>query len=155
DGWADRSGVHYASKSKALCLGLKRMLLRCGIVSNLLPKRVPGYGVHWTLSVSDRSQAKTFARLVGPHLTAIKAAKVERWLAEWGDRASATNIGIPASFLTAELERRRRVTGKSRRQLGVDTGGYEKCRVLHRSTIERLMYSERLHDLSTGDLVWD
>ncbi|MHB8466868.1 MAG: DNA polymerase III subunit alpha, partial [Acidimicrobiales bacterium] len=155
DGWADRAGVHYASKSKAICLGLKRMLLRCGIVANLLRRRIPGYGDHWTLSVADSAQAKAFARIVGPHLTEAKAAKVDRWLLEWANGSSATNIGIPASFLTAELERRQLVTGKSRRRLGVDSGGYERCRVLHRSTIRRLMYSERLEDLATGDLVWD
>ena len=30
DGWADRSGVHFGSKSRAVCLALKRMLLRAG-----------------------------------------------------------------------------------------------------------------------------
>ncbi len=35
DGWADRSGVHFGSKSRDVCVALKRMLLRCGIVSNL------------------------------------------------------------------------------------------------------------------------
>ena len=32
DGWADRSGVHFGSKSRDVCVALKRMLLRCGIV---------------------------------------------------------------------------------------------------------------------------
>src|SRR5207248_5113289 len=106
--------------SKAVCLGLKRMLLRFGIVSNLHRREIEGYGTHWTLSMADKGQAKRFAQLVGPHLTEIKAAKVDRWLVEWGDWRSATNIGIPASFLAAELERRTRVTGRSKRQLGVE-----------------------------------
>src|SRR5579864_8703323 len=66
DGWADRSGVHYASKSLDVCLALKRMLLRCGILSTIRKKDVPGYGRHWTLSVCDKGQAKDFARLVQP-----------------------------------------------------------------------------------------
>jgi len=155
DGWADRSGAHFGSKSKRVCLGLKRMLLRCGILANLHSRHIAGHGQHWTLSIADKGQAKEFARLVEPHVTDEKAAKVGHWLAEWGDRSSATGIGIPASFLTEELERRRRVTGKSSRQLGVDTGGYARCRVLHADTLSGLLYSERLEDLRTGDLVWD
>ncbi|HET6951806.1 MAG TPA: DNA polymerase III subunit alpha [Acidimicrobiales bacterium] len=155
DGWADRSGVHYGSKSRRVCHGLKRMLLRCGIVANLHSRQIAGYGAHWTLSVADKGQAKAFARMVEPHLTAIKAEKVGRWLVEWGERASATNIGIPSSFLVDELARRQKVTGRTARQLGVDTGGYARCRVLHRDTLDGLLYSERLEDLRTGDLVWD
>jgi DNA polymerase-3 subunit alpha len=155
DGWADRSGAHFGSKSRRVCLGLKRMLLRCGILSNLHSRRIAGHGTHWTLSIADKGQAKAFARLVEPHLTDRKSAKVERWLVEWDGRASATGIGIPASFLTEELERRRRVTGRTSRQLGVDSGGYARCRVLHADTLSGLLYSERLEDLRTGDLVWD
>src|SRR4051794_32595725 len=155
DGWADRSGVHFGSKSKAVCLALKRMLLRCGIVSNLNSREIEGHGTHWTLSMADKGQAKAFAQVVGPHLTDIKAAKVDRHLIEWGDWRTATNIGIPASFLATELERRCEATGKSRRRLGVDTGGYTKGRVLHRDTLNGLLYSERLEDLRTGDIVWD
>lgn len=157
DGWADRSGAHYGSKSVAVARALKRMLLRFGILSNVHRRTIPGHGVHWTLSIADKAQAKAFARVVQPHLTARKAAKVDRWLVEWGGTwgASATRIGIPASFLATELERRQRVTGRSARDLGVDTGGYTACRVLHRYTLNGLLYSERLEDLRTGDLVWD
>jgi intein/homing endonuclease len=155
DGWADRSGVHFASKSKAICQGLKRMLLRCGIVSNVLSRTVRGYGVHHTLSVADNGYARAFVHMVSAHMTAIKVAKVDKWFWQWRVDASATNVGIPASFLASELERRQQVTGKSKRQLGVDTGGYVTCRVLHRDTVSTLMYSERLDDLRTGDLVWD
>jgi DNA polymerase-3 subunit alpha len=155
DGWADRSGVHYGSKSKQVCLALKRMLLRFGITSNLNSREIADHGTHYALSVADKGNAKTFARLVGPHLTEQKAAKVERWLAEWPNGASATNIGIPSSFLASELARRQAVTGRTKRHLGVDTGGYTTCRVLHRSTLAGLLYSERLEDLRTGDLVWD
>ncbi len=155
DGWADRSGAHYASKSKAVCLGLKRLLLRAGIVSNLQRRTIPGHGVHWTLSIADKGQAKDFVRVVEPHLTTEKSRKVARWLAEWGDARSATNIGIPATFLAAELTRRSLVTGRTRRDLGVDSGGHLRSRLLHRSTLDGLLSSERLVDLRTGDLVWD
>jgi DNA polymerase-3 subunit alpha len=155
DGWADRSGAHFGSKSRSVCLALKRMLLRCGIVSNLHRREIAGHGTHWTLSVADKGQAKRFTMLVQPHLTEVKAAKVERWLGEWGDARSATNIGIPASFLTRELERRQAVTGRSKRSLGIDCGGYASSRVLHRETLGGLLYSERLEDLRTGDLLWD
>jgi DNA polymerase-3 subunit alpha len=155
DGWADRSGAHFGSMSRAVCLGLKRMLLRCGILSNLHRRTIVGHGEHYTLSIADKGYAKAFARVVSPHLTAQKQAKVERWLSEWGDAASATRIGIPASFLAAELERRGGLTGKSKRRLGVDSGGYTSSKLLHRQTLDGLLYSERLEDLRTGDLVWD
>ena len=153
-GWADRSGMHFGSKSKAVCQGLKRMLLRCGIVSKLCSRTIEGEK-HWTLSVADKGQAKAFALVVEPHLTPGKSAKVGRWLAEWAEGTSATDIGIPSSFLRAEVRRRRSVTGKSSPPLGVDTGGYYGCKVLHRETLNGLLYSERLEDLRTGDLVWD
>ncbi len=155
DGWADRSGVHYGSKSKPVCLALKRMLLRFGIIANLLGRDIEGHGRHWTVSVADKAHAKDFARLVGPHLTATKSAKVDRWLLTWGEARSATNIGIPASFLAQELARRQAITGKSKRSLGIDSGGYLTSRVLHRQTLSGLLYSERLEDLRTGDLLWD
>ena len=95
DGWADRSGVHFGSKSKAVCLALKRMLLRFGILSNLHHRSIDGHGIHWTLSMADKGQAKEFARLVEPHLTRRKAGKVEHWLTSWGDGASATRHRHP------------------------------------------------------------
>ena len=155
DGWADRSGVHYGSKSRCVVLALKRMLLRCGVVSNLHSRDLDGHGRHYTLSIADKGQAKAFARIVEPHLTAVKQAKVGRWMLEWSDGSSATNIGIPASFLASELERRSLVTGRSKRSLGVDTGGYAASRVLHRHALDGLLFSERLEDLRTGDLIWD
>ena len=155
DGWADRSGAHFGSKSLDVMRGLKRLLLRFGITSNIHQRTVGQHGVHYTLSIADKGNAKAFAAIVEPHLTEMKAAKVDRWLRVWGDARSATNIGIPASFLTKELTRRAEATGRSKRDLGVDTGGYEKCRVLHRQTLDGLLFSERLEDLRTGDLVWD
>jgi DNA-directed DNA polymerase III PolC len=155
DGWADRSGAHYGSKSREVCLGLKRMLLRCGILANLHRRTIKGHGEHYTLSIADKGQAKAFARLVSTHLTTVKAAKVGRWLMEWGEASSATNIGIPAAFLASELARRVDVTGRSKRRLGVDGAGYTSSRLLHRDTLNGLLYSERLEDLRTGDLVWD
>ncbi|MGE0795931.1 MAG: DNA polymerase III subunit alpha, partial [Acidimicrobiia bacterium] len=97
DGWADRSGAHFGTKSKTLALGLKRMLLRFGILSNLHRREVAGHGTHYTLSMADKGQAKAFARLVEPHLTKVMAAKVSRWLVEWKGGRSATRIGVPAS----------------------------------------------------------
>jgi DNA-directed DNA polymerase III PolC len=155
DGWADRSGVHYGSRSRRVGLGLKRMLLRCGILADLHSRQIPGHGTHWTLSVTDKGQAKAFARMVEPHLTSAKSAKVGRWLVEWGERASATNIGIPSSFLVGELAHRQKVTGRTARQLGIDPSGYARSRVLPRDALDGLLYSERLEDVRTGDLVWD
>jgi DNA polymerase-3 subunit alpha len=155
DGWADRSGVHFGSKSHAIVRGLKRMLLRFGILSNIHSREIEGHGTHWSLSLADKAQAKDFAVLVEPHLTQIKAAKVARWLLEWSDGASATNIGIPSTFLRDEVRRRQSVTARSARSLGVDSGGYFTSRVLHRRTLDGLLYSERLEDLRTGDLIWD
>jgi DNA-directed DNA polymerase III PolC len=155
DGWADSSGVHYGTKSLAVARALKRMLLRCGIVSNILHRDVPDHGRHYTVSVADRNEAKRFGLLIEPHLTYQKLAKVERHLYDWESRGSATNIGIPSSFLRKELERRAEVTGRSKRDLGVDSGGYTSVRVLHPNTLNGLLYSERLEDLRTGDLRWD
>ncbi len=157
DGWADAAGVHYASKSPAIVAALKRMLLRVGIVSMIRSRIVKGYRRHYTLSVADKHQAKAFNRVVGPHLTSMQIDKNDRWLIEWADTtgASATNIGIPASFVAEELDRRQRVTGRSKRALGVDSNALLKCSVLHRRTVRSLLCSERLEDLATGDLLWD
>ena len=155
DGWADRSGLSFASKSREVCAALKRMLLRLGVVSNLSARDIPGHGRHWTLAVADKDMARRLASAIEPHLTDQKFEKVARWMEEWSNGASATRIGIPAEFLSAELDRRAAVTGRSKRDLGVDTGGYASCSVLHRRTVRGVMYSERLDDLVTGDLVWD
>jgi DNA polymerase-3 subunit alpha len=155
DGWAERGGLAFGSKSRDVCAGLKRLLLRLGVVSNLIARDVPGHGRHWTLTVFDNGMARRLAEAIEPHLTEIKRAKVARWMDGWPVGASATNIGIPAEFLQAELDRRRSATGRSWRDLGVDTGRYTSCSVLHRQTVRGLMYSERLEDLATGDLLWD
>ena len=155
DGWADRSGAHFGSKSQAVVRSLKRMLLRFGIVSNLHSRDVEGYGTHWTLSVADKGMAKAFTQLVQPHLTVEKAAKVDHWLGEWGDRSSAANIGIPAVFVELELRRRQKITGRSARSLGIDGNGYLTAKLLHRETLDGLLYSERVEDLRTGDMLWD
>jgi DNA polymerase-3 subunit alpha len=157
DGWADEAGCHFGSKSLDVCRSLKRMLLRFGIVSNLHHRDVPGHGRHWTLSIADKGQAKEFARVVEPHLTTIKYSKVRRWLYEWGKTtgSSATSIGIPTAFVRSELERRSAITGRSKRSLGIDGGGLFTTRLVHRNTLDGLLYSERLEDLRTGDLLWD
>ncbi|MFZ4516762.1 MAG: DNA polymerase III subunit alpha [Microthrixaceae bacterium] len=155
DGWADRAGMHIGSKSPDVIRGLKRLLLRLGVVGNVHHRDIPGHGRHWTVSVADSGMARRLATAIEPHLTAIKHAKVSRWMAEWRDGSSATRIGIPAAFLEAEVARRQEVTGRSRRSLGVDTGSYRSCAVLHRNTVRGLVYSERLEDLATGDLLWD
>jgi DNA-directed DNA polymerase III PolC len=157
DGWADRAGAHFASKSEAVCRGLKRMLLRFGITSRVRYRDIVGHGRHWTLSICDKGLAKQFAQVVEPHLTTDKYFKVRHWLFEWEDTpgASATGIGIPSSFVAAELARRQEVTSRSKRDLGIDSGGLFGARVLHRRTLGGLLYSERLEDLRTGDLLWD
>jgi DNA polymerase-3 subunit alpha len=157
DGWADEAGCHFGSKSLQVCQALKRMLLRFGVVSNLHHRDVPGHGRHWTLSIADKGHAKEFARLVEPHLTTIKYSKVRRWLYEWANTtgSSATCIGIPTAFVRDELERRSAVTGRSKRSLGIDGGGLLSTRLVHRNTLDGLLYSERLEDLRTGDLLWD
>jgi DNA-directed DNA polymerase III PolC len=145
DGWADRSGIHFGSKSEAICRDLKRMLLRIGVVGRLGHREHGVHGTHWRVSVTDKGQARRFIRAVRPHLTPMKMAKVRphlMWRPEGS--GSATDTGIPSSFLRRELERRPQVTGESRRALGVDSG-----------TLDGLLLSERLHDLATGDLVWD
>ncbi len=155
DGWADASGVHYGTKSLAVARALKRMLLRCSVVANICHREIPGHGRHHTVSVAHKSDAKRFGLLIEPHLTWEKLRKVEDHLYEWESRGSATNIGIPSSFVRTELERRARVTGRSMRDLGVDSGGYTSVRLLHPNTLDGLLYSERLEDLRTGDLRWD
>ena len=149
--------MHFGSKSLQVGQTLKRMLLRFGIVANLHHRDVPGHGRHWTLSVADKGHAKEFARVVEPHLTTVKYAKVRRWLHEWANTkgSSATNIGIPTAFVRSELERRRTVTGRSKRSLGIDGGGVFTTRLVHRNTLDGLLYSERLEDLRAGDLLWD
>jgi hypothetical protein len=155
DGWTDASGMHVASKSEQVVRSIKRMLLRFGIVSRLASREIPGHGRHWSVSVTDKSMAKRLTLVIGPHLTQEKYGKLVRHLDGWGDGSSATNIGIPTSFVLQELERRQRVTGRSKRQLGIGGGSYAKARVLHRNTLDGLLYSERLEDLRTGDLLWD
>ena len=122
---------------------------------HILHRDIQGHGRHYTVSVADRNEAKRFGLLVEPHLTWEKLQKVERHLYDWDSRGSATNIGIPSSCLRTELERRAEVTGRSKRDLGVDSGGYTSVRVLHSNTLNGLLYSERLEDLRTGDLRWD
>ncbi|HSL58534.1 MAG TPA: DNA polymerase III subunit alpha, partial [Acidimicrobiales bacterium] len=155
DGWTDRSGVHIGSKSESVCRTLKRLLLRLGITSTIHGRDIAGHGRHFTVSVADRSQARRFLAVVDPHLTTAKRAKAHGWWRRWGLGCSATNIGIPTSFVASELERRMAVTGRSRRDLGVDSGGYTSTRVTHRQNLDTILYSERLHDLGRGDLVWD
>ncbi len=155
DGWSDRSGIHFGSKSLAVCRTLKRMLLRCGVLSNLHHRDIVGHGRHYTLSIADKLQAKAFAQTIGPYLPHRKYETMMRWSAEWADRSSATNIGIPTSFVRAELARRQVVTGKTKRSLGIDSGGAVSTRLVHRSNLGGLLYSERLEDLRSGDLVWD
>ncbi len=157
DGWADRTGAHFGSKSHEVVAALKRMLLRFGVVSNIHHRDLPEHGRHYTLSISDKGMAKRFAGVVEPHLTGIKYAKVRRWLHEWEATtgASATTIGIPTSLIRGELERRCVATGRSKRDLGIDGGGLLATRLVHRQTLDGLLYSERLDDLRAGDLLWD
>ncbi|MEO1057863.1 MAG: DNA polymerase III subunit alpha, partial [Actinomycetota bacterium] len=125
DGWADASGAHFGSKSRSVCMAIKRMLLRFGIIANLGSRDLGRHGRHWVVSVCDKGHARAFIDVIEPHLTANKAAKVETRLRDWHATtgASATNIGIPTTFVAAELDRRCSVTGRSKRSLGVDGGG--------------------------------
>jgi DNA polymerase-3 subunit alpha len=154
-GWVDGSGANLGSASLEICRSLKRMLLRLGVVADLLHRDIPGHGRHWVVSIADKGQARRFLAAVDEHLTSIQRAKVRRAEVAWSGGSSATNIGIPACFVEAELTRRREVTGPSRRSPGVDTGAWRECSVIHRDTVGTLLHSERLEDLSTGDLVWD
>ncbi len=152
DGWADCSGVHFGSTSREVLLGVKRMLLRFGIVSTLRPHTPDG--AHYLLSLADETQAKAFARLVGPHLTDAKIAEVGHWLAEWHDGEHAADLGIPASLLDAELVRRTAATGPSRARCGADAAA-DSPRLLHRRMLDGLLSSERVEELRSGDLLWD
>lgn len=155
DGWADKSGVYYGSKSIEIVKGLKRLLLRCGITSNINESKTETLGTNYTLSIADKDQAKAFAAIVEPHLTDIKSEKVNSWLREWGEAPCETTIGIPASFLTEELVRREKIIGCSKKNLDANSGGGPKSNVLRRETLDGLLCSERLEDLRVGDLVWD
>jgi DNA polymerase-3 subunit alpha len=155
DGWVDANGVAFGSKSHQVVAQLKRMLLRLGVVSNICARDVAGHGRHWTLAVADKDMARRLLEQVAPYLTSRQCESAVAASEAWSTGASATNIGIPAAFLRSELDRRAALTGRSWRDLGVDTGGYTSCRVLHRRTLRNLMYSERLEDLCTGDLLWD
>ena len=155
DGWADASGMHFGSKSREICSQLKRMLLRLGVVSNLHHRDTPKHGRHWVLSIADKEMARRLAASICWYLTETKTTKIDAAMSTWSWGASATNIGIPASFLRSELNRRQEVTGRSWRSLGVDSAGYTSSSVLHRRTLKGLVYSERLDDLASGDLLWD
>ncbi len=98
EGWADADGAHFASPSPRLARDLRQMLLRCGIVGELAAIAVAGHGTHWRLSIRGRDQAKAFARLVEPHLTAAKTRKVAHWLVEGDERHAPATPGIPAAF---------------------------------------------------------
>jgi DNA polymerase III subunit alpha len=126
-------------------------------VGTIRHRDIDGHGRHYTVSVRDKGAAKRFAAVVEPHLTAIKYDKVRRWLVEWEHTtgAGATSIGIPSSFVITELDRRQQATGRSKRELGVDTGAWRHTRLMHPETLDGLLYSERLEDLRTGDLLWD
>lgn len=155
DGWADADGMAFGSESREVCAGLKRMLLRLGVVSDLCHRDVPGHGRHWTLAVADEGMARRLADALEPHLTTSQRDELERARAGWSQGPSATSIGIPASFLREELERRSARTGRSWRDLGVHSGALLACNVVHRSTLRGPIDSERLEDLATGDLLWD
>jgi DNA polymerase-3 subunit alpha len=154
-GWADPDGAHVGTKSLQACHSLKRMLLRCGIVASVRSDEVPGRGTSYVLSVVDEGRAKTFARLVGPHLTTRKAAAVERWLVDRDPDAIAASVGIPASFLGAQLRRKLDGADTPTGQLDGASHGDARARALRRQSLAGLLSSERLEALRTGDLVWD
>jgi DNA polymerase III alpha subunit/intein/homing endonuclease len=93
DGWADAAGAHVGSASRAVGAGLKRMLLRCGIQSNLHRRRAAGHGTQWVLSVADEEHARAFAHMVRSHVTRAKGAELRRWLGEGCAGGGATCAG--------------------------------------------------------------
>jgi len=148
EGWADRWGAHFGSPSKAVCQGLKRMLLRCSILSELHAHAGRDNTVRYTLSVVDRAMAKRFARVIEPHLSSRKLVAVARWLTERADADAATTIGIPAALVEAELSAHSSSVALRTRLLGDRA-------VLHRHALHGLVSTDGMEDLRSGDLVWD
>lgn len=155
DGWADRSGAHFGSKSRAVCLALKRMLLRFGIVGE------PSFA---RSSATERTTRCPSPTSVTPRPSRNSCSRTSpsrrrsRSTGGWGSGAMAPappTSASPRVFLELELLRRTKVTGRSARSLGVDSGGHVASKVLHRDTLDGLLFSERLEDLRTGDLLWD
>jgi DNA-directed DNA polymerase III PolC len=133
-GWADEHGAHYASASREAMAGLKRLLLRTGIIAALADD-----GERTTLSLIDKAQAKRHTRLVEPWVSPSRAQAMERWLSEWGTWDAETPIGVPSSLL------------------GPDRSGQPgpSPAVRHRHALAGMAPSGRLEQLRTGDLVWD
>lgn len=130
-GWADEAGAHYASASAAAMAGLKRLLLRCGILTTLATD-----GDRATLSLIDKGQAKRHTRLVEPWISPSRSQALDRWLSEWGSWDAATPIGVPASMLGS-------------------AGGGRDLPVRHRHALATMPATTRSERLRTGDLVWD
>ncbi len=155
DGWADARGAHIKSRSAAVCRSLKRMLLRCGVVSEVHRGDMLVNSRHCVVSIADKGHAKVFAELVERHLTDAARKQLDRWVREWNDRANVSTIGIPTRFVANELARSHAINGTEPRSLGLDSGRAMSTRVMHWSNLGGLLYSDRLEDLRTGDLLWD
>lgn len=158
DGWVDDAGLHYCSKSLQVIQSLKRMLLRIGVNSFIASRMVGDYpDPYWMLNVSDKTQALLMWDAIGRYvLGKDRPARFKEVEPQWRQTKPHTNfLGVPSGYLSAEIARRMEVTGRSARDLGVDTGGYESGKVLHKQTIGKLIHSELLHDISNGDLIWD
>ncbi|HLI16549.1 MAG TPA: DNA polymerase III subunit alpha [Acidimicrobiales bacterium] len=142
-GRAQPDGALLLAPSEALGRTLKRLLLRCGLLARLEPCEAPGASC--AVRILRASQAKTFAQLVGPHLTDAAAARLGAWLAHDAEGKDAPTIGIPASLVEHSLGRHEAALA------GLPAGQ----RVLERDALRRLCASERLEELGSGDLVWD
>ncbi|HEX2027801.1 MAG TPA: replicative DNA helicase [Nitriliruptorales bacterium] len=59
--------VYYASTSRRLADGVRRLLLRLGIVARIRPARKTGYRDGWHVAVSGCEAVGRFLRLVGSH----------------------------------------------------------------------------------------
>lgn len=158
DGWFDNAGAHFASKSKNVVEGLKRMLLRLGIVSYLSFDYLEEYDdYYWEVGIFDKEACIVLAQSLNRYLSPRKIAQFERFSTRWEATGYNSNgkIGIPSTIVQEEAQRRQKVTGCSYRQLGIESGNFWDYRMYHKKNVDHIIYSEQLHDLAHGDLVWD
>ena len=100
DGWADRVGDALRVQEPRRVPALKRMLLRCGdavATSTTATSRVTD--ATGRCRSPTRARPRCSRRSIGPYLTDDQDDKVMRWADRVGRRSSATNIGIPTSFV--------------------------------------------------------
>ncbi len=155
DGWSDKSGLHFGSKSYDVVASLKKLVARCGVASSIGSRFIEDYGIHWTLDVVDSDRAKKLAGIVGPHMTNQHLSKMVDDMESWAENSSAGMFGIPCDLVKAEIGRRSKATGRSRHALGETSGPQLAGKFIHPVNVRHLAQSERLYDLSVGDMIWD